>query len=229
MPFGIIPARARSPSQRRFLVRGAPVTALAKLIPFPDAAEAVRPAPATPGPAAEGGSGLDDIKAEITVHIASLRRYARALMRDRSDAEDLMQDALARALSRSHQFKPGTNMRAWLFTILHNIHVNNVRAKVVRPNEVPVEDHEQRLSTPARQDGRIELRDMSRAIETLPAEQRQVLLLVGLEGMKYDEVATVLGVPIGTVMSRLSRAREAVRNRLSDGQAESGPTLRRIK
>jgi RNA polymerase sigma-70 factor (ECF subfamily) len=120
-------------------------------------------------------------------------------------------------------------MRAWLFTILHNIHVNNVRAKVVRPNEVPVEDHEQRLSTPARQDGRIELRDMSRAIETLPAEQRQVLLLVGLEGMKYDEVATVLGVPIGTVMSRLSRAREAVRNRLSDGQAESGPTLRRIK
>jgi RNA polymerase sigma-70 factor (ECF subfamily) len=70
---------------------------------------------------------------------------------------------------------------------------------------------------------------MSRAIETLPAEQRQVLLLVGLEGMKYDEVATVLGVPIGTVMSRLSRAREAVRNRLSDGQAESGPTLRRIK
>jgi RNA polymerase sigma-70 factor (ECF subfamily) len=172
---------------------------------------------------------LDDIKAEITVHIASLRRYARALMRDRSDAEDLMQDALARALSRSHQFKPGTNMRAWLFTILHNIHVNNVRAKVVRPNEVPVEDHEQRLSTPARQDGRIELRDMSRAIETLPAEQRQVLLLVGLEGMKYDEVATVLGVPIGTVMSRLSRAREAVRNRLAEGPAERGPTLRRIK
>ena len=172
---------------------------------------------------------MDDIKADITSHIASLRRYARALMRDRSDAEDLMQEALARALSRTHQFKPGTNLRAWLFTILHNIHINNVRAKVVRPNEVPVEDHEHRLSTPARQEGRIELRDMARAIETLPVEQRQVLLLVALEGMKYDEVAKLTGVPIGTVMSRLSRAREAVRNRLSDGPAESGPTLRRIK
>lgn len=203
------------------------MTALAKLVPFPEAAVADRPAPS--GSAAEGGSGLDDIKAEITAHIASLRRYARALMRDRSDAEDLMQEALARALSRTHQFKPGTNLRAWLFTILHNVHINNVRAKVVRPNEVPVEDHEHRLTTPARQDGRIELRDMARAIETLPLEQRQVLLLVALEGMKYDEVAKVLGVPIGTVMSRLSRAREAVRTRLAEGPAESGPTLRRIK
>jgi RNA polymerase sigma-70 factor, ECF subfamily len=205
------------------------VTALAKLIPFPDAAIAERSTTAKALATPVGGSGLDDVKSEIAAHIASLRRYARALMRDRSDAEDLMQEALARALSRSHQYRPGTNLRAWLFTILHNIHVNQVRAKVVRPNEVPVEDHEHRLSTPARQDGRIELRDMARAIETLPAEQRQVLLLVGLEGMKYDEVAKVLGVPIGTVMSRLSRAREAVRTRLAEGPAETGPTLRRIK
>ena len=205
------------------------MTALAKLIPFPDAAIAERSTTAKALATPVGGSGLDDVKTEIAAHIASLRRYARALMRDRSDAEDLMQEALARALSRSHQYRPGTNLRAWLFTILHNIHVNQVRAKVVRPNEVPVEDHEHRLSTPARQDGRIELRDMARAIETLPAEQRQVLLLVGLEGMKYDEVAKVLGIPIGTVMSRLSRAREAVRTRLAEGPAETGPTLRRIK
>lgn len=163
---------------------------------------------------------------ELEVHIASLRRYARALLRDRADAEDLVQEALARALSRADKFRPGTNLRAWLFTILHNVHVNQVRQKVSRPDDVPVEDVEHRLVSPARQEERIELRDMSRALDALPLEQRQVLLLVALEGLKYDEVAEALGVPVGTVMSRLSRGREAIRARLA---GEKGVSLRRVK
>ncbi|UEM02115.1 sigma-70 family RNA polymerase sigma factor [Skermanella rosea] len=163
---------------------------------------------------------------ELEVQIASLRRYARALLRDRNDADDLVQESLARALSRADRFKPGTNLRAWLFTIMHNVHVNQVRQKISRPDEVPVEDYEMRLTTPARQETSIELRDMSRALADLPEEQRQVLLLVALEGLKYDEVAAVLQIPIGTVMSRLSRAREAVRIKLAN---EGGVPLRRVK
>lgn len=164
--------------------------------------------------------------AELEVHIGSLRRYARALRRDPGEAEDLIQESLARALSRSDRFKPGTNLRAWLFTIMHNVHVNQIRHKVTRGDEVPMDDVEPRLVSPPKQEGRIELRDMQRALEALPVEQRQVLLLVALEGMKYEEVARLLEIPVGTVMSRLSRAREAVRIRLSN---DGGMPLRRVK
>lgn len=204
------------------------MTALANIVRFPDPPSRARPADAAPRAAED--VGVDEIGAQIATHIASLRRYAHALLRDRTEAEDLVQESLARALSRSHQFRPGTNLRAWLFTIMHNVHVNHVRARVVRPGEVPVEDVEMRLGVQGRQEGRIELRDMARAVEALPPEQRQVLLMVGLEGMKYEEVATALGIPIGTVMSRLSRAREAVRQRIAGPEARpAGPALRRIK
>ena len=164
---------------------------------------------------------------ELEVHIASLRRYARALLRNnRADAEDLVQEALTRAIARSDTFKAGTNLRAWLFTILHNVHVNQVRSKAARPDEVDVDAVESKLVTPARQEERVELREMMRALDELPEEQRKVLLLVALEGLKYEEVAEMLGVPIGTVMSRLSRAREAVRAKLAN---EGSVTLRRVK
>ena len=163
---------------------------------------------------------------ELEVHIASLRRYARALLRNRTDAEDLVQEALARAVARADTFKTGTNLRAWLFTILHNVHVNQVRARAARPVEVPVEAVEARLVTPARQEERVEVRDMMRALDELPDEQRQMLLLVALEGLKYEEVAATLGVPIGTVMSRLSRARDAVRAKLAN---DGSVALRRVK
>lgn len=163
---------------------------------------------------------------ELEVHIASLRRYARALLRNRTDAEDLVQEALARAVARADTFKTGTNLRAWLFTILHNVHVNQVRARAARPVEVPVEAVEARLVTPARQEERVEVRDMMRALDELPDEQRQVLLLVALESLKYEEVAATLGVPIGTVMSRLSRARDAVRAKLAN---DGSVALRRVK
>jgi len=169
---------------------------------------------------------LSSFGAELEVHIASLRRYARALLRNRADAEDLVQEALARAIARADSFQTGTNMRAWLFTILHNVHVNQVRSRASRPDEVTVESVENRLTTPARQEERVEVREMMRALDELPDEQRQVLLLVALEGLKYEEVAEMIGVPIGTVMSRLSRGREAVRAKLANGASVA---LRRVK
>lgn len=169
---------------------------------------------------------MSGIGGELENHIASLRRYARALLRNADDAEDLVQEALARALARADTFQAGTNLRAWLFTILHNVHVNRIRSRAAQAEEVPMETVEAYLSTAPRQEDRVELREMQRAIDALPDDQRKVLLLVGLEGMKYDEVAKVLEIPIGTVMSRLSRAREAIRARLNK---ESGIPLRRVK
>jgi RNA polymerase sigma-70 factor, ECF subfamily len=169
---------------------------------------------------------LSGFGGELEIHIASLHRYARALLRNRVDAEDLVQEALLRAVSRAETFKTGTNLRAWLFTILHNVHVNQFRGKAARPEEVPVESVEARLVSPPRQEDRVELREMMRVVDCLPEEQRKVLLLVAVEGMKYDEVAKVLDVPIGTVMSRLSRAREAVRLKMTN---EGGVPLRRVK
>ncbi len=165
---------------------------------------------------------------ELEVHIASLRRYARALVRQPSDADDLVQETLARALSRADKFVAGTNLRAWLFTIMHNLYVNQVRSRASRPREVPIDDVvEARLGEPAGQEAWVELGEMMRVLDALPEEQRQVLLLVALEGMKYEEAAKVLEVPVGTVMSRLSRAREAVRVRMAGGVAPMA--LRRVK
>jgi RNA polymerase sigma-70 factor (ECF subfamily) len=143
--------------------------------------------------------------------IPRLRRYARALTRDPTRADDLVQSCLMRAITKSHLWEPGTNLRAWLFTILHNQHVNNVRRAIQEGVAVPVEDAAPTLKIPASQDVRLQLRDLGRAMARLADEQRQVLLLVGLEGMRYEEVAAVLQIPLGTVRSRLSRGREALR------------------
>jgi RNA polymerase sigma-70 factor (ECF subfamily) len=166
---------------------------------------------------------------ELEAHMASLRRYARTLLRRGADADDLVQETLARALAGAGSFVLGTNLRAWLFTILHNTYVNQVRKQANHPEEELPEEIEIRLSQPATQEIRLEVRDMARALAALPAEQRQVLLLVALEGLKYEEVAAAMGIPVGTVMSRLSRAREAVRKALGDDPAAGGPRLRRVK
>ncbi len=152
--------------------------------------------------------------------IPRLRRYARALTREASRADDLVQSCLVRALAKQHLWQRGTDLRAWLFTILHNQHVNDVRRAAREGAVVPVEDTAPALTTPPSAGASLRLRDLERAIAALPDEQRQVVLLVGLEGMRYDEVATILGVPIGTVRSRLSRGRDALRARLeTDGEA----------
>ena len=140
--------------------------------------------------------------------IPRLRRYARALVGDRATADDLVQDTLERAWAKRHLYRRGTDLRAWLFTVMHNVHVNRVRA--ARPTDM-LEDEMPELAQRAPQGDALLVRDLDRAIARLPAEQSAVLLLVTLEEMSYEEVARALGIPIGTVMSRLSRAREKLR------------------
>lgn len=164
--------------------------------------------------------------AAIREQIPRLRRYARALTSHRETADDLVQDTLERALSRSALFRPGGDPRPWLFTIMHNIFVNQVRSAAVR-RMVPLDAA---LIEPAShdtsQDG-LALRDLDRALCQIPADQREILLLVALEDLSYAETSKILGVPVGTVMSRLSRGREKLRDTL--GGEPNAPSLKVIK
>jgi len=160
---------------------------------------------------------MADICRKIEEEIPRLRRYARALTRDINAADDLVQDCLTRALSKVHLWQTGTDLRAWLFTILHNQYVNHVRRAVREGSAVGLSDSEPLLTSAPNQGKRLELRDLERAIAKLPEEQRSVLLLVGLEGMRYEEVAAVLDVPVGTIRSRLSRGREMLRQLMGMG------------
>lgn len=166
---------------------------------------------------------MGEIYRSIEAEIPRLRRYARALARDVATADDLVQDCLARALGKLHLWQEGTDLRAWLFTILHNQYVNQVRRAVREGAAVGLSETEPMLTRAPHQGKSLELRDLERAIAKLPEEQRAVILLVGLEGMRYEEVADVLGVPVGTVRSRLSRGRESLRRLMGivpDRQAE---------
>jgi RNA polymerase sigma-70 factor (ECF subfamily) len=145
---------------------------------------------------------------QVVAVIPRLRRYARALAGDSGAADDLVQDTLERALGKFHLWEPGTDLRAWLFAIMHNVYVNQIR----RRRESTSFDAKT-MDKPVRpsHDGALAVRDLQRGLERLPTEQREVLLLVVLEDMSYQEVARTLEVPIGTVMSRLSRARDKLR------------------
>jgi RNA polymerase sigma-70 factor (ECF subfamily) len=164
---------------------------------------------------------------DIEAEIPRLRRFARALTHDVIAADDLVQDCLTRALGKLHLWEEGTDLRAWLFTILHNQHVNHIRRKVREGAVVGLSEREPLLSHAAQQGRRLELRDLERAIAKLPDAQRSVILLVGLEGMRYEEVAVVLRVPVGTIRSRLSRARESLR-RLTDSLPEEATRTARL-
>ena len=140
--------------------------------------------------------------------IPRLRRYARALVSDRARADDLVQDTLERAWNKFHLWRPGSDLRAWLFTVMHNVHVNQIRAS---RDHAMLDDEGPEMAVAGTQGASLEIRDLERALGLLPAEQKEVLLLIALEDMSYAEVASTLGIPIGTVMSRLSRAREKLR------------------
>jgi RNA polymerase sigma-70 factor (ECF subfamily) len=162
----------------------------------------------------------DDILAEIP----RLRRYAFVLLRDQVAADDMVQDSLERALSRQNLFQPGTNLRAWLFTIMHNLHVNAVikarRAPPAGTTDDIAESH--RSAVAPSQGDHLMLRDLERALGSLSEDQRTVVLLVGLEGLSYAETASVLEVPVGTVMSRLARGRSRLRS-LMNGEDKDSP------
>ena len=152
---------------------------------------------------------MSDLDGLIEQHIPRRRRYARALTGDRAAADDLVQDTLERALSRFHLWRRGSDLRAWLFTIMHNIFVNQARSRMRYPHQALDEPTAEALQY--HEPDWSQLRDIGDALARLPVEQRTVVLLVGLEQFTYDEAARVLEVPIGTVMSRLSRARERMR------------------
>lgn len=159
---------------------------------------------------------LDD-RSPLPAWVPRLRRYARALTGDRDDADDLVQDTLERALAKASLWRGVSDMRAWLFGIMHNLHADRVRrpklSMVVMDDELP------EVSVAATQGDRLAVMDLQSALAQLPIEQKEVLLLVALEDLSYADAARTLGIPMGTVMSRLSRGRERLRA-LLEGAAE---------
>jgi RNA polymerase sigma-70 factor (ECF subfamily) len=160
----------------------------------------------------------------IVPYIPNLRRYARALAGDRHAADDLVQDTLERAVRKFHLWKPG-DLRAWLFSIMHNVFVNQLKARKIRP-EVEADET---LAAPIPSATRSDVMDLERALAFLAPEQREVVLLVGLEEMTYAEVSKSLGIPVGTVMSRLSRGRERLRKLVEGGPSRTNPSLRVVQ
>jgi RNA polymerase sigma-70 factor (ECF subfamily) len=166
---------------------------------------------------------------QLEAQIPQLRRYARSLTGDAWAADDLLQDTLERACDRWRLWKAGTDLRAWLFTLMHNLFVDGARrAQRQAGARVDIDDVAQELAAPGC--AADQLLDLQRCLLRLPDEQREVLLLVTLQDLSYEEVARVTGTPVGTVMSRLSRARARLRE-LMDGTAPSSTVvpLKRLK
>jgi RNA polymerase sigma-70 factor (ECF subfamily) len=169
---------------------------------------------------------MQDFLDEMQDCVPALRRYARALTRNADAADDLVQDCLERAIRKRGLWRPTAPLRAWLFHMLVNIHRNNARRLARRTDTVPLDGLLAEPAMHAPQPGRLALAETARAIDALPEEQREALLLVVLEGFGYVEAAEILRIPAGTLMSRLSRARAALRA-AADGGNE--PRLRTVK
>ena len=165
------------------------------------------------------------IDQQIEPLIPHLRRYARSLLHNAVHADDLVQDCLLRALEKQHQLQPDSNLRAWLFTLMHNLYVNQIRQLTRQPDTYCWSDESSSDNDPepellARH------QQLQQQMSQIPFAQREVLALVVLEGFSYQQVANILAVPIGTVMSRLNRARETLREKL---YSDPGQPLRRVK
>ncbi|MEZ5669164.1 MAG: sigma-70 family RNA polymerase sigma factor [Alphaproteobacteria bacterium] len=167
------------------------------------------------------------MSATLTVEIQALMprllAYARSMTRGGDNADDLVQTCLERALRNINQFKPGTNLRAWMFTILRNTHINEIRRRARWAGSMDCTECEDLFPVSATQESRVELRDFRRAFAKLSDQDRRVLTLVGAEGMSYQDAAEALSVPIGTVRSRLSRARNRLRELMDDTPAQAMP------
>jgi len=160
----------------------------------------------------------------VIAEIPRLRRYARALTGDTSTADDLVQETLERAMQKWRLWRRDRDLRPWLFSIMHNLHIDQLRH--ARPIDYYADEDLPDLPHRPEQLDSLEIRDLDRALALLPLEQREVLLLVGLEELSYKEVAATLGIPLGSVMSRLSRARSRLKAILS---GETGPHLQVVR
>ena len=163
---------------------------------------------------------MNDFSSFLEKEIPRLRRYARALTHDVFRADDLVQDTLLRAIAQQHRSRYDSNLRAWLFTIMHNQNVNGVRRSVREGVAVEFDDKWPFPTTATDPTGRLSLRDLDRALACISEEQRRVILLIGLEGTSYQEAAVILEVPVGTIRSRVFRGRELLR-KLMDRRPES--------
>jgi len=215
------PGRAPAGQWRHYGLAPPPAAA-----PGPQTARVPAEAPQKPRAAARTERRMSETLPLIEAEIPHLRRFARYIVRDVDRADDLVQECLTRAIAKVHTWTPGTNLRAWLFVILKNCHINDVRRQ--RPtSEIPT-DHPM-LNVPSNQEAHISLLEVRDAFLKLSEEHREVLLLVAIEGLQYEEAASVLGVPLGTVRSRLSRARQALRDALGEPlPAVSAPPLPKV-
>jgi len=169
---------------------------------------------------------VDEIAALLEPQIPGLRRYAWALLRDDEAADDLVQDTLERAIGRWSQRRRDGDLKAWLFAIQRNLFLNQMRQRRSRGVQVGEEALELVPTSDGNPEGLAGARDILAGLESLPEEQRSVLLLVGVEDLSYEQAAEVLGLPVGTVMSRLSRARGKLRHFMEAGRSA---VLRRVK
>ena len=175
---------------------------------------------------------MNDMLHQVEPLIPALRRYARALVRNRAAADDLVQDCLERAVSRWHQRREA-DARAWLFTILHNLAINQFRRADARGKHVTIDEtNEDNFGQDAVQEQKLIYQDVLNKLAKLPEDQRAVLLLVAVEDLSYADAAKALNIPVGTVMSRLSRARERLQQEIeggADGASKNVVQLRSVR
>ncbi len=185
--------------------------------------EAPAPEPSDSGGNADPGpEQLQSVDLLLTKEIPRLRRYARLLVRDFAYADDLVQECLVRAVSKFHTYTPGTNLRAWLFVILRNVLINDYNRGQRGPVFSEIPDSHANLAVSGGQEQHLMLQEVREALDRLPDDQKEIILLVPVEGLSYEEVADVLSLPIGTVRSRLSRARAALRDAMGAGTPGDG-------
>ena len=183
-------------------------------------AECERTAFTAPSPLIE-----DEFRVELEALIPQLRAFARSLCGGRDMADDLVQDTLLKAWAARGSFRAGTNMRAWTFIILRNVFLSQMRRARFK-GEWNQEAAEQRLATPAAQEKQLQLSDLQRALLCLPTPQREALILVGAGGLPYEEAAAICGCAVGTIKSRVARARAALESMLADGRCPARATCR---
>jgi RNA polymerase sigma-70 factor (ECF subfamily) len=165
---------------------------------------------------------MNEVARKIEEHVPALQRYALSLARNPIAADDLVQECVVRALTKARLYKPGTNLRAWLFTILHNLHVSEARRAGKWKQPADPEAALATLSVPASQPESVMLRAVNKAMMALPDQQRLILLCVGVEGKSYEEVSEEFGIPVGTVKSRCFRARAALQKDLNKAYSSDG-------
>ncbi len=154
---------------------------------------------------------MNQVYAEIEKFLPQLRRYALALCHNPTAADDLVQDSIARALAKSHLFHSGTNLRAWVFTIMHNLNISNRRRQKFIGSPIDPDIAAATLSVQPTQEFSVMVKTLIKAMKGIPETQRDAVLMVGMEGMSYETASEYLKVPIGTIKSRVSRGRDALR------------------